>query len=217
MSKRVVVGAAAVVAIKVALLLVFRRWHLRWGAADNEVDAPLPGDDLLPAADLTATRAIAVDAPAHEVWPWLAQLGQGRGGLYSYDFLENAVARCDIHSVDHIVPEWQQVAAGDQVRIHPQVPLDVAIAEPERALVLRGGAPDGQPSAPYDFTWAFVLHPEPDGRTRLVMRERYSYNNRWAPLMVEPIATVSFVMSQKMLRGIRDRAVRRRASVEDAV
>ena len=217
MSKRVLVCAAALIAIKVALLLVFRRWHLRWRATDAEVDATLPGDDLLPAADLVATRAIAIDAPAHEVWPWLAQLGQGRGGLYSYDFLENAVARCDIHSVDRVVPEWQQVAAGDQVRIHPQVPLDVAIAEPERALVLRGGAPDGQPSAPYDFTWAFVLEPEPDGRTRLVMRERYSYNNRWAPLMVEPIATASFVMSQKMLRGIRDRAVRRRASVEDTV
>jgi hypothetical protein len=217
MSKRVLVGAAAVIAIKVALLLMFRRWYLRWRATDAEVDATLPGDDLLPAAELVATRAIAVDAPAHEVWPWLAQLGQGRGGLYSYDFLENAVARCDIHSVDRIVPEWQQIAAGDQVRIHPKVPLDVAIAEPDRALVLRGGAPDGEPPSPYDFTWAFVLNPEPDGTTRLVMRERYSYNDRWAPLMVEPIATVSFVMSQKMLRGIRDRAVRRRASVEDAV
>ena len=150
---------AAVVAVKVALLLMFRRWHLRWRATDTEVDAALPGDDLLPAADLTATRAIAIDAPAREVWPWLAQLGQGRGGLYSYDFLENAVARCDIHSVDRIVPEWQQIAAGDQVRIHPKVPLDVAIAEPDRALVLRGGAPDGEPPAPYDFTWAFVLQP----------------------------------------------------------
>lgn len=217
MSKRVLVGAVAVVAVKVVLLLAFRRWHLRWGATDTEVEATLPGDDLLPAADLTATRTIAIDAPPRDVWPWLAQLGQGRGGLYSYDFLENAVARCDIHSVDRVVPEWQQIAAGDHVRIHPKVALDVAIAEPDRALVLHGGAPAGQPPSPYDFTWAFVLEPEPDGTTRLVMREQYSYNNRWAPLMVEPIATVSFVMSQKMLRGIRDRVVRRRASVEDAV
>ena len=148
MSKRVLVGAVAVVAVKVGLLLVFRRWHLRWRATDAEVSAALPGDDLLPAADLTATRTIAIGAPASEVWPWLAQLGQGRGGLYSYDFLENAVARCDIHSADRVIPEWQQISPGDQVRIHPQVSLDVAIAEPDRALVLRGGAPDGEPPSP---------------------------------------------------------------------
>lgn len=210
MSKRVLVGAVAVVAVKVGLLLVFRRWHLRWRATDAEVSAALPGDELLPAADLTATRTIAIDAPASEVWPWLAQLGQGRGGLYSYDFLENAVARCDIHSTDRVLPEWQQISPGDRVRIHPQVSLDVAIAEPDRALVLRGGAPDGEPPSPYDFTWAFILSPQADGTTRLVMRERYSYNNRWSPVMVESIATVSFVMSQKMLRGIRDRTEGRR-------
>ena len=208
MAKRVLVGVVAVVGVKVAALLVLRRWHLRWRATDAEVGATLPGDGILPAADLSATRTIAIDAPAGKVWPWLAQMGQGRGGLYSYDFLENAVARCDMHSVDRLVPEWQQIAVGDQVRIHPQVPLDVAIANIDRALVLRGGAPAGQPPSPYDFTWAFVLEPQPDGKTRLVTRERYSYNSRWAPLMVEPIATVSFVMSQKMLRGIRDRAER---------
>jgi len=217
MSTRVLVGAVSVVAVKVVVLLVFRSWHLRWRATDAEVSAALPGDDLLPAADLTATRTIAIDAPAREVWPWLAQLGQGRGGLYSYDFLENAVARCDIHSVDRIVPQWQRIAAGDQVRIHPKVPLDVAIADADRALVLHGGAPAGQPPSPYDFTWAFVLEPEPDGTTRLLMRERYSYNSRWAPLMVEPIAAVSFVMSQKMLRGIRDRAEGRHAAIADAL
>jgi len=212
MAKRVLVGAVTVIVVKVAALLLLRQWHLRWQATDAEVGATLPGDDLLPAADLTATRAIAIDAPAGKVWPWLAQMGQGRGGLYSYDFLENAVARCDMHSVDRLVPEWQQISIGDQVRIHPQVPLDVAIADADRALVLRGGAPADQPSAPYDFTWAFILEPQPDGTTRLVMRERYAYNSRWAPLMVEPIATVSFLMSQKMLRGIRDRAEIRAAT-----
>jgi len=212
MAKRVLVGAVTVIVVKVAALLLLRQWHLRWQATDAEVGATLPGDDLLPAADLTATRAIAIDAPAGKVWPWLAQMGQGRGGLYSYDFLENAVARCDMHSVDRLVPEWQQISVGDQVRIHPQVPLDVAIADADRALVLCGGAPADQPSAPYDFTWAFILEPQPDGTTRLVMRERYAYNSRWAPLMVEPIATVSFLMSQKMLRGIRDRAEIRAAT-----
>jgi len=148
MSTRVLVGAVSVVAVKVVVLLVFRSWHLRWRATDAEVSAALPGDDLLPAADLTATRTIAIDAPAREVWPWLAQLGQGRGGLYSYDFLENAVARCDIHSTDRVLPEWQQISPGDRVRIHPQVSLDVAIAEPDRALVLRAAHPTANHPTP---------------------------------------------------------------------
>jgi hypothetical protein len=64
----------------------------------------------------------------------------------------------------------------------------------------------GDSAPPYDFTWAFVLKDEPDGSTRLLVRERYGYTRRWAWLLVEPVAAVSFVMSQRMLRGIRDRA-----------
>lgn len=78
--------------------------------------------------DLTATRAITVRAPASGVWPWIAQLGQGRGGFYSYDFLEN-LAGCDVHSADRIVPEWQDVVVGDEVRLAPQATLAVACLE----------------------------------------------------------------------------------------
>jgi hypothetical protein len=98
----------------------------------------LPGDELIPHADLTATRAVTVRAPADGVWPWVAQLGQGRGGFYSYDFLENLVG-CDIHSADRIVPEWQAVDVGDAVNVYPEVGLIVTQVEPSRALVLRGG------------------------------------------------------------------------------
>jgi len=134
-------------------------------------------------------------------------LGQGRGGFYSYDFLENLVG-CDIHSADRIVPEWQDVGVGDEVKLHPKVALAVAALEPGRSLVLRGGVPMGNTPPPYDFTWAFVLRERPDRTTRLLVRERYAYTRRWAPLVVEPVEAVSFVMSQKMLRGIRDRAER---------
>ena len=116
----------------------------------------LPGDELLPRADRTTTRAITIAAPPHEVWPWLAQMGQGRGGLYSYDFLENLIG-CDIHSADHIVEEWQHVTVGDPFRLHPDVALDVVVVEPNHALVVRGGVPMGDAAPPYDFTWAFVL------------------------------------------------------------
>ena len=200
-------AGAAVIGSAAAYLLAIRRWQLRWGATDEEVDATLPGDDLIPDPDLTVTRAITVHAAADQVWPWIAQLGQGRGGFYSYDALENLVG-CDIHSADRIVPEWQDLKVGDQVKLAPEVGLGVAVVEPGRALVLRGGVPMGAVPPPYDFTWAFVLQEQPDGTTRLLVRERYGYTQRWAPLLVEPVAVVSFVMSQRMLRGIRDRAKR---------
>lgn len=192
-------------------VLRLRGWYLRWGATDDEVALGLPGDDLITDADLTATRAITIHAPAAGVWPWLAQLGQGRGGLYSYDAVENLVG-CDIHSADRVVPEWQQVEVGDEVRLHPEVGLVVALVEPGRALVVRGGVPMGEVAPPYDFTWAFVLRERPEGTTRLVVRERYGYARRWAPLLVEPVELVSFVMSQRMLRGIRERAERNGAA-----
>jgi hypothetical protein len=180
---------------------------LRWGATDEELTVWLPGDELVAAADLTATRAVTVRAAADMVWPWIAQLGQGRGGFYSYDFLENLV-RCDIHSAEWVASEWQSIAVGDSVRLHPEVSLSVAAVEPGRALVLRGGVPIGRTPPPYDFTWAFVLRDQPNGTSRLVVRERYAYSRRWAWLVVEPAELVSFVMSRRMLRGIKERAER---------
>jgi hypothetical protein len=181
--------------------------YLRWGATDEELDALLPGDDLVSHATVTATRAVTVRAAVADVWPWIVQLGQGRAGFYSYDFLENLVG-CDIHSADRIVPEWQSIDEGDELKLHPEVGLVVAVVEPGRALVLRGGVPIGKMPAPYDFTWAFVVHEQPDGATRLVVRERYGYSRWWAGFIVEPAELISFVMSQRMLRGIKARTER---------
>jgi hypothetical protein len=141
------------------------------------------------------------------VWPWIAQLGQGRGGFYSYDFLDNLVG-CDIHSADRIVPEWQRIDIGAQIKLAPQVALNVALVAPARALVLRGGIPMGNTPPPYDFTWAFVLREAANPTSRLVVRERYRYTRRWAPLLVEPVQFVSLLMTQRMLRGIKQRAER---------
>ena len=192
-------GAAA------AYIFLARPRQLRWGATDQESGGALPGDYLIGDPDLTATRAITVHTSAEWVWPWIAQLGQGRGGLYTYDWIENLIG-CDIHSADRIVAEWQDVRVGDEVKLAPEVALAVAAVEPGRSLVLRGGIPTWDTSPPYDFTWAFVLREQPEGTTRLLVRERYAYARRWAPLIIEPVQVVSFVMSQKMLRGIRDRA-----------
>jgi hypothetical protein len=198
-------GVTALAGAVAAYVLLGRAWQLRWGATGREAGAPLPGDDLIAEADLTATRAITIRAPASQAWPWIVQLGQGRGGFYSYDFLENLIG-CGIHSADRIVPEWQDLQPGDQVRLAPQAGLAVAHLEAGRSLVLRGGVPMGKVASPYDFTWAFVLNDEQDGTTRLLVRERYAYTRPWARLLVEPAEAISFVMSQKMLRGVRDRA-----------
>jgi len=207
MKRRAVAAGAAVIGSAAAYLLVVRPWQLRWGATDAERDVALTGDDLIPTPDLLATRAITVHAPAEQVWPWIVQLGQGRGGFYSYDMLENLVG-CHIHSAARVVPEWQDLKVGDQVKLHPEVGLGVAVVAPGHALVLRGGVPMGAVPPPYDTTWAFVLREQPNGTTRLLVRERYTYTKRWAPVLIEPVAVVAFVMTQRMLRGIRDRAER---------
>lgn len=179
----------------------------RWGSTDAEVHGALPGDELVAHPDVTATRAITVHAPAAAVWPWIAQIGQGRGGFYSYDAIENLLG-LGIHSAGRIVAEWQSVEVGMTVMLAADVPLTVALVEPGRALVLRGVVPLGQAPIPYDFTWAFVLCGGEDGTTRLVIRERYGYLRWWARLIVEPVSVVSVVMTRRMLRGIRERAER---------
>jgi hypothetical protein len=100
------------------------------------------------------------------------------------------------------------IARGHEVRLTPQAGLAVAFLERGRSLVLRGGIPMGDTAPPYDFIWAFVLRDEPDGSTRLLVRERYAYMRPWARFLVEPAEAVSFMMTQRMLRGIRDRAER---------
>ena len=200
-SARRTFGIAAV-AVAIAAL---RKQSLGWGATDDEVRAFLPGDEILNRAQLVSTRAITIASKPDDVWPWIAQLGQGRGGFYSYEVPENLIG-CDIHSADVVMPQWQDIAVGDEVRLHPEVALSVSIVEPGRALVLRGGVPMGDKPAPYEMTWAFILRAGPNGSTRLVVRERYEYHAWWASVLVEPVELVSFAMSRRMMHGIKTRA-----------
>jgi hypothetical protein len=203
----VLVRAIALGGILGAALPWLRGRYLGWGATCDELRTTLPGDGLLASAEITATRAITIAAPPEAVWPWIVQLGQGKGGFYTYDLLENLVG-CNIHSAHRIVPAWQELAVGSEVRLHPEIGLRVAELLPGTAMVLRGGVPRGRIPPPYDFTWAFVVREREDGSTRLVVRERYRYLRRWSALLVEPVQVVSFVMSERMLRGIRLRAQR---------
>ena len=198
-------GPAVVLAGAAASVAWFRRYHLRWNATDAEVQDALPGDEFLPSADLQATRAVTIKTPADAVWPGLAQMGQGRGGLYSYDALENLLG-LDIHSADRIHPEWQDIKAGDHFHLAPAASADLEIGRVDhgKTLVLR--VPPDSPPGPFDFSWAFVLRPQSDGTTRLLVRERYAYRTWWTPFMVEAVELASFIMSRRMLKGIRNRA-----------
>src|SRR6516165_11144017 len=94
--------------------LFFRRWCLTWGARPDEVSRKLPGDELLTEPGIVSTRAVWVNAPASAVWPWLVQMGPGRGGAYTYDWIENLFG-LDMHSADHIRPDLQDLEVGDEL------------------------------------------------------------------------------------------------------
>jgi hypothetical protein len=194
-------------------VFVIRPWHLRWGATADEVRRSLPGDDLVPRPKLNATHAITIRAPVDWVWPWLAQIGQGRGGFYSYDWIENLIG-LGIHTADRIIPEFQNVKVGDAIPLAPNFGFPVAIVEPNRTLVLHGDTRVGDspvPMKPGDFlnaTWGWFLEPIDDRTTRLIERWRADWNpSRWNTLFyrafLEPGA---FLMERKMLLGIQQRA-----------
>lgn len=196
-------------ALGVGAALLTRRMTQTWGTAAHEAFQPLPGDELVPDADVVATRAVGIDASASAVWPWLVQLGYGRGGFYSFDRLER-LAGLDIRSADRIEPAWQTLAVGDRVDLADGFGLRVAALEPGRHLVLLGADEGGGAPAPFDFSWAFVLRPwsARSGGSRLLVRERYRTHGLAGRLVVEATQVASWVMSSAMLRGIRDRAQR---------
>jgi hypothetical protein len=197
---------------------VLRGWYNRWGAQPEEIQCTMPGDELVPAPMMGCTRAITIQAPVEEVWPWLAQLGQGRGGLYSYDGLEN-LAGCQIHSVDRIIPEYQNLEPGDLIRLGPKgYPcFSVVSSEPGRALILISADPKSEQVVLYTTergkgysiaTWQFTLKALDEKTTRLFVRQRLAFSPDLTLLwrLTEP---VSFVMERKMLLGIKHRAEHR--------
>jgi len=189
----------------------------RWGATDDEAHAILPGDDLVPYPKMNSTRAVTIYAPAGEVWPWLAQMGQDKGGFYSYDWLENLMG-LDIHNASRVVRDYQQVQVGDKMKIGPDRSFTVAQVEANRSLVFQQqlNLRTGRALQPYDpipnryllVTWAFALREVNRRSIRLVVRFRLDYNASLLNFLlwrffIEP---AHFVMERKMLLGIKQRA-----------
>jgi hypothetical protein len=177
-----------------------RRRYVTWGATPEEVSRALPGDDLLPDAGLVSTRAITVGAAPSAIWPWLVQMGSGRGGAYTYDWIENLFG-LDMHSADEILPQFQHLAVGDTLPLGSKgAEMRVEICDAERTLVFR--------SADAAWVWIFDLSPDGD-RTRLISRNRISPpgGNRAARLVYDVVmAPGSLIMERRMLIGIKQRA-----------
>ena len=182
--------------------LFFRRWCLTWGARSDEVARKLPGDELLPSAGLVTTRAITINAPPEAVWPWLVQMGSGRGGAYTYDWIENLFG-LNMRSADRILPQYQDVKIGDELPMGPGHPvMRVEVLDPQRTLTVR--------ISDMNWVWIFALAPE-NGTTRLISRNRIvtaglpPVSRLFYLLFMEP---GSLVMERKMLLGIKQRAER---------
>ena len=200
-------GAAAVAGAILTSPLI-RPWYSKWGATDAEVKNHWPGDDQVPNPNLASTRAITILAPPASVWPWLVQMGQGRGGLYSYERLENLVG-CGMRNADRVLPERQQLRIGDKVRLSQgeNTPYFVVTAiEPGRTIILGGDDPP--------TSWGFIINPTDENSTRLVIRFRQNFEPTFGNVLAWRVFTdpITFIMERKMLQGIKSRAETVRAN-----
>jgi hypothetical protein len=216
MNTRVLFGAATLGAgAATAAIVVTRRLAQRSGATSGEVNGALPGDELVPDPQIQTTRAVTIHAPVAAVWPWVAQLGYHRGGWYTNARLDKLLWHIDNPSAERILPEFQRLEVGDTVPDGPEgtARFTVAAITPGRLLALHD--PDGTHIPHTDFSWTFVLHEIDAGSTRLVLRTRATYLQRWwtTPLASLALGPADYFMAHVlMLRGIKERAERTSAS-----
>ncbi len=188
-------------------------WHRTWGARTDEWSMALPGDRTTRAPALELLHGVTIDAPAPAVWAWLVQLGQDRAGFYSYERLERLFG-ADVHHVRDLRPEWQARRPGDRVPATQANYLGgvfgdrpgwtVDLAELDRALVLRNWG-------------AFVLLPQPDGRTRFLIRSTVSHERipAWAAAInLSAFELPHFIMQRRMMLNIKALAEQSAAHVK---
>jgi hypothetical protein len=201
---------AGVAAAAVGILYLLRHIGRRSGATRAEAAQTLPGDEIVAAPMWQSTRAITIAAPPEQVWPWIVQMGfpSHRAGWYTPHWLDRLTFGIKQHSAERIVPELQQVGAGDRVPDSDDwsVFFTVEAVEPPHALVLRSTRHVIKPIKTVDFSWAFVIRELPPGRSRLLIRARTRYTPRRALPFVElVIGPADFLNAGAMLRGIKQR------------
>jgi hypothetical protein len=196
------------VAAAAALLYAARQFYRNWGTTKEECRTTLPGDELIGRPVVQATEAVWIDAPAGVVWPWLVQMGQDRGGLYSYQTLENFVG-LDYHNADRIHPEWQHLAPGDVMRLAPKgwfglrdgIVTTVVDVTEQQSIVLRTTPPEHL----WDAVWSFHLIPHWEDRCRLLIRTRIRLRHPGEVLVTELAGPAQALMTRGILLGIKRR------------
>lgn len=193
----------------VGLLYAARRYFRDWGTTKEESGGVLAGDELVGSPVLQATEGVWIEAAAEEVWPWLVQMGQDRGGLYSFEALENALG-LEYRNADRIHPEWQNLAVGDSVRLVPRgwlglrrgVEMTVTQVDPPHSIVLRAAPPD----LPWEMVWSFHLLPRWEDRCRLLIRSRLALRHPGEVAFAELVGPARAFVTRGMLLGIKRRA-----------
>ena len=140
----VIAGVAAAVYFR-----VLRPWHLHWGATAEEASSEVAGDELMPEPDIVSTRVVEIGAPPSAIWPWLVQMGPGRGGAYTYDWIERRLG-IDIRNTDRVIPELQHLKVGDEIPM-PGYTMRVERLDPGQATVVRSGN--------HAWVWSFGQRP----------------------------------------------------------
>ena len=179
-------------------------WYSKWGATVPEQQMSLPGDEIVIKPNWKYTQAISIHASPAEIWQWLVQMGQGRGGFYSFELLENLIG-CDIHNADRIMPEFQHLTIGDSIKLHPEAPgIPVVLVDSAKAIVL-GGSDESQLNA---SSWSFLLQGLDVSNSRLIARFRSSYSPTLGNVLLQRIFVqpTSLFMQKRMLIGIKQRA-----------
>jgi len=185
----------------VAAYCAVRPRLLRWGTTDEEIERRSLGDEQIESPLIVTNRAITIEAPPEDVWPWLVQMGElPRGGFYSYEWIERLMGM-RVENADRIMPECQQLDIGDALDRTGNI--TVRAIEPGYTLVV--GPP---PGLWLDTTWAMAVYPTSDGHTRLVSRVRVQIR-RWTPaalFMIVLLDPGQFIMERKFLLEVKKRA-----------
>ena len=190
-----------ILALAVLYWFPVRRWMARWGTTPSDLTRAMAGDSLIADPTYSGTMALIVSARPEHIWPWLVQIGYQRGGLYSYDWLDRLFGFLDRPSATRILPEFQHLAVGDEIPLGRGRAWPVAAIEPRRALVL-----DMRNMGGIDWVWQFGLYPVDEKRTLLVSRSRVHARTVWAWLLTCAIEPAGFVMTRRMLFGLKQRA-----------
>jgi hypothetical protein len=199
MGSKMVGVAMAVGAATAAYLLFIRPWQLRWGATDEELERPMPGDEVVERPTFNATRAVTIAARPEEIWPWIVQMGVTRAGWYSYDLLDNLGRP----SARGILPQFQNPMIGDVIPMSPDGKQGMYVKDFEQDRWMLWW--DGKGG----MSWVWGLYPVDEARTRLITRVRLHYDWRSPSILFHMLVEFTdIVMMRKSMLGIKERTER---------